>query len=83
MEFTKFNQRVNAAEPDPRARAKAGGREIAERELAGVPDEALRWGVVPPTMAPRPFLCRARGAPNTRGGRCNASRRPLSRRPRG
>jgi hypothetical protein len=37
MEFTKFNQRVNAAEPDPRARAKAGGREIAERESRWCP----------------------------------------------
>ena len=36
MEFTKFNQRVNAAEPDPRARAKAG-REIAERESRWCP----------------------------------------------
>jgi hypothetical protein len=43
MEFTKFNQRINAAEPEPRARAKAGGREIAKRELAGVLDETHRW----------------------------------------
>jgi len=83
MEFTIFNQLVNAAELDPRARAKAGRtRDCGARvSLVSLMRRTVgEW--FPRQCRLGHFFCRAPGVPNTRGGRCNASRRPLSRRPR-